>query len=37
MYGVLRPRPFVNVDAPLSVDEVLNPIRLRQTNYPQQQ
>ena len=37
MYGVLRPRPFVNVDAPLSVDEVLNPMRLRQTNYPQQQ
>ena len=37
MYGVLRPRPFVNVDAPLSVDEVLNLMRLRQTNYPQQQ
>ena len=37
MYGVLRPRAFVNIDAPLSVDEVLNLMRLRQTNYPQQQ
>ena len=37
MYGVLRPRPFENVEAPLSVDEVLNPMRLQQTNYPQQQ
>ena len=37
MYGVLRPRPFENIEAPLSVDEVLNPMRLRQTNYPQQQ
>ena len=37
MYGVLRPKPFVNVDVPLSMDEVLNPMRLRQTNYPQQQ
>ena len=37
MYGVLKPRPFVNVDVPLSVDEVLNLMRLRQTNYPQQQ
>ena len=37
MNGVLRPRPFVNVDAPLSLDEVLNPMRLCQTNYPHQQ
>ena len=37
MYGVLRPRPFENIEAPLSVDEVLNPMRLCQTNYPQQQ
>ena len=37
MYGVLRPRPFVNIDALLSVDEVLNLMRLHQTNYPQQQ
>ena len=37
MYGVLRPRPFENVEVPLSVDEVLNLMRLRQTNYPQQQ
>ena len=37
MYGVLRPRPFENVEAPLSVDEVLNPMRLCQTNYPEQQ
>ena len=37
MYGVLRPRPFENVEAPLSVDELLNSMRLCQTNYPQQQ
>ena len=36
MYGVLRPRPFVNVEVPLTLDEVLNPMRLRQTSHPPQ-
>ena len=36
MYGVLRPRPFINIDAPLTLDEVLNPMRLHQSNNPQQ-
>ena len=37
MYGVLRPRPFVNVDAPMTLDEVLNPMIIRKTNNPTQQ
>ena len=37
MYGVLRPRPFVNVDAPLTLDEVLNPMLIRKSCNPMQQ
>ena len=37
MYGVLRPRSFVNIDAPLTIDEVLNPMRVCQRNTPEQQ
>ena len=37
MYGVLRPRPFINIEAPLTVDEVLNLMHLRQSRNPPQQ
>ena len=37
MYGVLCPRPFVNVDAPLTLDEVLNPMLIRKSCNPMQQ
>ena len=36
MYGVLQPRPFVNVDAPLTMDEVLNPMWPRKRDAPEQ-
>ena len=37
MYGVLRPRPFMNVDAPLTLDEVLNPMLIQKSCNPMQQ
>ena len=36
IYGILRPRPFVNVDVPLTMEEVLNPIRVRRRDTPEQ-
>ena len=36
MYGVLRPRPFENVEAPLTMDEVLNPMWPRRRDTPEQ-
>ena len=36
MYGVLRPRPFENVDAPPTMDEALNPLWPRRRDYPEQ-
>ena len=36
MFGVLRPRPFENVDAPLTMDEALNPMWPRRRDTPEQ-
>ena len=36
MYGVLRPRPFENVDAPIIMDEALNPMWPRRRDLPEQ-